>query len=91
MANSIANFSMDLWPSVLETKKSTRSQKFLVDGYASVETRGSLESLLPSELVYDDDLFDRRYLQNEQLHYLRENLKTSENGCTFSWSMRQRP
>ena len=75
MANSIANFSMDLWPSVLETKKSTRSQKFLVDGYASVETRGSLESLLPSELVYDDDLFDRRYLQNEQLHYLREKSK----------------
>ena len=77
MANDIANFSLDLLPSILETKKSQGVQRYLVDGFASVETRGNLDSLLPSELVYDDELFDRRYLNQEQLYYARE--KEHEN------------
>ena len=77
MANDIANFSLDLLPSVLETKRSHGAQRYLVDGFASVETRGNLDSLLPSELVYDDELFDRRYLHREQLYYARE--KDHEN------------
>ena len=77
MANDIANFSLDLLPSILETKRSHGAQRYLVDGYASVETRGNLDSLLPSELVYDNDVFDRRYLHREQLYYARE--KDEEN------------
>jgi len=71
-AQDIARFSLDLLPSVLETKKSRGSQTYAVDGYASVDNRGGIESLLPSELVYDDDIFDRRYLQKEQFFYARE-------------------
>lgn len=71
-AHDIANFSLDLIPSVLETKKSSGVQTYSVDGYASIETQGSLDSLLPSELAFDDDLFDRRYADNELFYYGRE-------------------
>jgi hypothetical protein len=75
-AHDIANFSLDLLPSILETKKSSGVQTFSVDGYASVETRGNLDSILPSELAYDDDLFDRRYADNELFYYGREKQDT---------------
>lgn len=70
--HDIANFSLDLIPSVLETKKSTGVQTFSVDGYASIETQGNLDSLLPSELAFDDDIFDRRYANRELFYYGRE-------------------
>lgn len=75
-AHDIANFSLDLLPSVLETKKSSGVQTFSVDGYASIESRGNLDNLLPSELAYDDDLFDRRYADNELFYYGREKQDT---------------
>lgn len=75
-AHDIANFSLDLLPSVLETKKSSGVQTFSVDGYASVETQGNLDNILPSELAYDDDLFDRRYADNELFYYGREKQDT---------------
>ena len=75
-AHDIANFSLDLLPSILETKKSSSVQTFSVDGYASVETRGNLDSILPSELAYDDDLFDRRYADHELFYYGREKQDT---------------
>lgn len=75
-AHDIANFSLDLLPSVLETKKSSGVQTFSIDGYASIETHGNLDGLLPSELAYDDDLFDRRYADNELFYYGREKQDT---------------
>jgi hypothetical protein len=71
-AHEIARFSLDLLPSVLETKKVKGSQNYAVDGYAAIDTRGGIESLLPTEMVYDDDVFERRYLHQEQLYYSRE-------------------
>ena len=75
-AHDIANFSLDLLPSVLETKKSSGVQTFSIDGYASIETRGNLDGILPSELAYDDDLFDRRFADNELFYYGREKQDT---------------
>ncbi|MBI1945062.1 MAG: hypothetical protein HYS27_05165 [Deltaproteobacteria bacterium] len=77
-AHDIANFSLDLIPSVLETKKSSGVQTFSVDGYASIETQGNLDSLLPSELAFDDDLFDRRFANNELFYYGREKQDTQK-------------
>jgi hypothetical protein len=77
-AHDIANFSLDLIPSVLETKKSSGVQTFSVDGYASIETQGNLDSLLPSELAFDDDLFDRRYANQELFYYGREKQDTQK-------------
>lgn len=74
--HDIVNFSLDLIPSVLETKRSTGVQTFSIDGYASIETRGSLDSLLPSELAYGDDLFDQRYSDQELFYYGREKQDT---------------
>jgi hypothetical protein len=76
LANDIANFSLDLLPSVLETKKSSGVQTFSIDGYASIESRGNLDNVLPSELAYDDDLFDRRFADSELFYYGREKQDT---------------
>ena len=72
----IVNFSLDLIPSVLETKRSSGVQAFSIDGYASIETVGILDNVLPSELAFDDDLFDRRYADNELFYYGREKQDT---------------
>jgi hypothetical protein len=74
--HDIANFSLDLLPSVLETKKASGVQTFSIDGYASVETRGNLDNVLPTELAFDDELFDRRYADNELFYYGREKQDT---------------
>ena len=65
-------FSLQLLPSVLETKRSTASQRFSIDGYASVERRGSLDAILPSELAHDEDTFAHKVLSDELLFYGHE-------------------
>ncbi len=71
-ANDVVNFSLDLLPSILETKRAGGQQTFSVDGYAGVERRGTLDSLVLSELAFDPDLFDRRFAENEVFYYARE-------------------
>ncbi|MGF1466112.1 MAG: hypothetical protein ACFCGT_08250 [Sandaracinaceae bacterium] len=71
-ANDVVNFSLDLLPSVLETKKASGQQTFSVDGYAGLARRGTLDSLVLTELAYDTDLFDTRFMQNEAFYYARE-------------------
>jgi hypothetical protein len=71
-ANDVVNFSLDLLPSVLETKKASGQQTFSVDGYSGVERRGTLDSLVLSELAFDPELFDRRFVENEVFYYARE-------------------
>ncbi len=71
-ANDIVNFSLDLLPSVLETRRASGQQSFSVDGYAGVERRGTIDSLVLSELAFDEDLFDRRFAENEVFYYARE-------------------
>ncbi|HJL05568.1 MAG TPA: hypothetical protein RMH85_19930 [Polyangiaceae bacterium LLY-WYZ-15_(1-7)] len=71
-ANDVVNFSLDLLPSVLETKRASGQQTFAVDGYSGVERRGTLDSLVLSELAFDEDLFDRRWVEKEVFFYARE-------------------
>lgn len=71
-ANDVVNFSLDLLPSVLETKKASGQQSFSVDGYAGLARRGTLDSLMLSELAFDEDLFDQRFMENEVFYYSRE-------------------
>ena len=71
-ANDVVNFSLDLLPSVLETKRASGQQRFSVDGYAGVARRGSLDSLMLSELAFDAELFDKRYAENELFYYSHE-------------------
>jgi hypothetical protein len=71
-ANDIVNFSLDILPSVLETKRGGGQQVFAVDGYSGVVSAGSLDSLFLSELAYDDELFEQRFLDNQMLYYAHE-------------------
>ena len=71
-ANDVVNFSLDLLPSVLETKRASGVQTFAVDGYASIERKGSPDSLLLTEFAWDADLFERKVIDDELLYYGRE-------------------
>ncbi len=71
-SNDIVNFSLDILPSVLETKRGGGQQVFAVDGYSGVVPNGSLDSLVLTEMAYDDELFEQRFLDNEMLYYSHE-------------------
>lgn len=68
----IVRFSQDLLPAVFEPRRSDQRQLYPVGGHASIERRGSLDSLLGSELVFDDTLFLHRMSDGEALYYGRE-------------------
>lgn len=71
-ANDVVNFSLDILPSVLETRRGGGQQVFSVDGYSGVVTNGSLDSLVLTEMANDDDLFEQRFMENEMLYYAHE-------------------
>jgi hypothetical protein len=71
-ANDVVNFSLDILPSVLETRRGGGQQVFSVDGYSGVVTNGSLDSLVLTEMANDDDLFEQRFMENEMLFYAHE-------------------
>lgn len=82
-AHDIVNFSLDLLPSVLETRRATGAQTFAADGYAGLARRGSIDSLILSELAYDEDLFDQRFVENEVFFYAREKSHREERRCHY--------
>jgi hypothetical protein len=71
-ANDIVNFSLELLPSVLETHRTQSTGTHAVHGYAGVGNKGSLDSLVLTELAWEDAEFARRLLDNELLFYTRE-------------------
>ena len=71
-ANDVVNFSLDILPSVLETRRGGGQQVFSVDGYSGVVANGSLDSLVLTEMAYDDELFEQRFLDSEMLYYAHE-------------------
>ncbi len=77
-ASDVSNFSLDLLPSVLETKQSSGSQTFAVDGYASVERKGNIDSLMLSELAYDREIFEQKVVDSELLYFGHERQREEE-------------
>jgi hypothetical protein len=71
-AADVVDFSLQLMPSLLETKRRPGAQRFSIDGYASVERRGNVDALLPSELAHDDDVFLLKSLSDDLLYYGHE-------------------
>jgi hypothetical protein len=71
-ANDIVNFSLELLPSVLETRRARSLGTHAVHGYAGIGTKGSMDSLVLTELAWDAEEFTRRALDNEILYYARE-------------------
>jgi hypothetical protein len=68
----VVDFSLELLPSILETKRRPAAQRFSIDGYASIERRGNLDTLLPSELAHDDEVFGLKALSDDLLYYAHE-------------------
>ncbi len=71
------DFSLQLLPSVLETRRGASAQRYAIDGYASVERRGSIDTLLPSELAHDAEVFAHKAFSDELLYYGRERREES--------------
>ena len=82
-ANDVVNFSLELLPSVLETKRASGVQTFAVDGYASIERRGNLDSLVLSEFAYDDDMFERKVIDDELYYYGHEKQREEERRLQY--------
>ena len=71
-ATDVVDFSLQLLPSLLETKRRPSAQRFSIDGYVSVERRGNPDALLPGELAHDDDVFEQKALADDLLYYGHE-------------------
>src|SRR6476660_3685015 len=71
-AADVVDFSLQLLPSLLETKRRPGAQRFSIDGFASIERRGNVDALLPSELAHDDDVFVLKALSDDLLYYGHE-------------------
>ncbi len=82
-ANDVANFSLDLLPSVLETKRASGAQTFAVDGYSSLERKGNIDSLMLSELAYDDDIFEQKVVDQELLYFGHEREREDERRLQY--------
>lgn len=82
-ANDVANFSLDLLPSVLETKRSAGAQTFAVDGYASLERKGNVDSLMLSELAYDPAIFEQKVVDHELFYYGHERQREDERRLQY--------
>ncbi len=71
-ANDIVNFSLELLPSVLETHRAHAAGTHAVHGYAGVGRKGSIDSMVLTELAWDEEELARRMVDGELLFYTRE-------------------
>ncbi|HEY1694879.1 MAG TPA: hypothetical protein VGG39_22065 [Polyangiaceae bacterium] len=71
-ANDIVNFSLELLPSVLETHRAHAAGTHAVHGYAGVGRKGSIDSMVLTELAWDEEELARRMIDGELLFYTRE-------------------
>ena len=82
-AHDVANFSLELLPSVLETRRASGVQTFAVDGYASIERKGNVDSLVLSELAYDREIFEQKVVDSELLYYGRDRERDDERRLQY--------
>ena len=71
-ARDIVSFSLELLPSVLETKTRPGASTHAAFGYSGVGRRGSLDGLVLTELAWDAEEFVRRVIDDEVLYYARD-------------------
>jgi hypothetical protein len=71
-ASDVVNFSLELLPSVLETRATKAAGTQAENGYGGVGRRGTIDSLVLTELFWDDEEFARRMFGGELLYFTRE-------------------
>jgi hypothetical protein len=77
-ANDVASFSLEILPSILETKRATRASTEAGEGYAGLSRRGGLDSLVLSELAWDNEELARRVANDEALYYAHERSRSEK-------------
>ena len=68
---------------VLETRRATAVQTYAVDGYASIERKGNVDSLVLSELAYDREIFEQKVVDQELLYYGRERQREEDRRLQY--------
>lgn len=75
----VIDFSMELLPSILEVKREAGQQVFSIDGYASIERRGGVDDLELSQLAYDEDIFEQKFIDDELFYFTHEKQVENEH------------
>lgn len=65
----VIDFSLELLPSLLEVRREMGQQTFGIDGYASIERVGNIDNLVLTQLAFDDDVFEQRWVDRELFYY----------------------
>jgi hypothetical protein len=68
----IVRFSLELLPTVLEARTAAGAHSYPTGGYAALQSRGSLDALVLSELASDEEILYTRYALGDLLYYGRE-------------------
>jgi hypothetical protein len=68
----VIDFSLELLPSLLEVRREMGQQTFGIDGYASIERIGNIDNMVLTQLAYDDDVFEQKYVDHELFYYTHE-------------------
>jgi hypothetical protein len=71
-AHDIVQFSLEILPSVLEAKARPGAATHAAHGYSGLARKGSLDSLVLTELAWDELELMRRIADDEVLYYARE-------------------
>ncbi len=71
-ANDVVNFSLEILPSVLEAKVRPGVGTVAAFGYSGLSRKGSIDSMVLTELTWDESEFMRRLADDEVLYYARE-------------------
>ena len=75
--------TLKLLPRLAEVRMTGGAQTYPEGGYQGLARKGSLDSLLPSELAYDEDIFLHRVLNHEALYYGRERVRDARRELAY--------
>ncbi len=68
----VIDFSLELLPSLLEVRREMGQQTFGIDGYAAIERIGHIDNLVLSQLAYDDEVFEQKFVDRELFYYTHQ-------------------
>mgnify|MGYP006346181755 CR=1 FL=1 len=71
-ANDVVDFSLEILPSVLESKARPAASTHAAFGYSGLSRKGSIDGLVLTELAWDEQELMRRMADDEVLYYARE-------------------
>jgi hypothetical protein len=74
-AFEVVRFALEILPSVLETKPVPGASTHAASGLSGIGTRGSIDSLVLTELAWDEEEFLRRIIDDEVLYYTRDQVE----------------